>query len=388
MRFSPSIFAQTLEPINRRQFDTIVARHDGDGHVKTFTSWDHLSVLIFAQFGAAASLRSLEANWNANSQHHYHLGTDEMARSTLADANKVRPVAIFAETFGLVAGLLDRESRRDGKEMLRLIDSTPIPLGKLCKWAKSNGRIRGMKIHVLYDPKSDCPRILDITDANINDAEIGRTIKIEQGASYVFDKGYCHYGWWRAIHAETAFFVTRPKANMGLTLVGRRALELTEGDSFSILEDAEVRFSSKGDSQLPMRLRRITLKRHESGDTIKLLSNDMDRSAVAIAALYKGRWQIELLFRWMKQHLKIRKFLGNNDNAIRLQLIAAMIAYALVRIAAKVNRVQIPILRFLDLVAQCIFDRRDIAAIDKPPPVNPSKKQSTASPDQYRLCYA
>jgi putative transposase len=387
MRFSPTIFAQTLEPINRRQFDTIVARHHGDAYVKTFTCWDHLTLLIFAQFCAAASLRGLQASWNANSQHHYHLGTGEMARSTLADASKVRPVAIFTETFGLVAGLLDRQTRREGKEMLRLIDSTPIPLGKLCNWAKWNGRIRGMKVHVLYDPKSDCPRILDITDANINDAEIGRTIVIEAGATYVFDKGYCHYGWWRAIHAENSFFVTRPKSNMGLTLVEKRSLEVTEGDGFTILEDAEVRFSSKGDSKLPMKLRRITVKRHAGGDTIKLLTNDMDRSAVEIAALYKGRWQIELLFRWIKQHLRIRKFLGNNDNAIRLQLIAAMIAYALVRIAAKANRVAIPILRFLDLVAQCIFDRRDIAAIDKPPPVNPSKKRNRTSPDQYGLCY-
>ena len=143
-----------------------------------------------------------------------------------------------------------------------------------------------------------------------------------------------------------------------------------------------MRFASKGDSKLPMRLRRITIKRHKDGSTIKLLTNDFDRSAVDIAALYRGRWQIELLFRWIKQHLKIRKFLGNNDNAIRLQLIAAMIAYALLRIAAKAHRVAIPILRFVDLVAQCIFERRDIAAIDKPPPVNPSKKRDRFSPNQ------
>jgi len=387
MRFSPSIFAQTLEPINRRQFDAIVARHDGGAAVKTFTCWDHLTLLIFAQLSKATSLRGLEASWNANSQHHYHLGTAEMARSTVSDANKVRPVAIFTETFALVAGLLDRQTRRDGTDMLRLIDSTPIPLGKLCRWAKWNGRIRGMKIHVLYDPKSDCPRILDITDANVNDAEIGRTVVIEAGATYVFDKGYCHYGWWRAIDAASSFFVTRPKSNMGLTLVEKRPLEATEGDGFTILEDAEVRFSSKGDSKLPMKLRRITVKRHQGGDTIKLLTNDMDRSAVEIAALYKGRWQIELLFRWIKQHLRIGKFLGNNDNAIRLQLIAAMIAYALVRIAAKVNCVALPILRFLDLVTQCIFDRRDIAAIDKPPPVNPSRKHNRTSTDQHELRY-
>src|SRR5262249_54819059 len=154
--------------------------------------------LVFTQISAARGLRGLEASWNANGQHHCHLGTDAMARSTVSDAGKVRPVAIFAETFDRVASQLDRATRRDGRDMLRIIDSTPIPLGRFCRWAKSNGRIRGMKMHVVYDPQSDCPRLLDITDANVNDVEIGRTIGIEAGATYVFDKAYCHYGWWAA----------------------------------------------------------------------------------------------------------------------------------------------------------------------------------------------
>ena len=134
-------------------------------------------------------------------------------------------------------------------------------------------------------------------------------------------------------------------------------------------------------------MRRIIVKRNE-GDTITLLTNDLERSAVDIAALYKGRWQIELLFRWIKQHLKIRRFLGNNDNAIRLQLFAAMIAYALLRIAARAYRVALPILRFTDLVTRCLFERRNIAAIDKPPPVNPSRRPPRYSPDQMSLAYA
>src|SRR5437867_7650075 len=137
MRFTPSIFGKLLEPIKRRQFDTLVAQHAGDAYVKSFPSWTHLLALVYAQFCAAASLRGLEAGWNANSQHHYHLGSGPLMRSTLSDANRRRPVAIFAEAFSLVAGLLDRQTRQEGKEMLRLIDSTPIPLGKLCEWAKS-----------------------------------------------------------------------------------------------------------------------------------------------------------------------------------------------------------------------------------------------------------
>jgi IS4 transposase len=269
-------------------------------------------------------------------------------RSTLSDANKRRPVAVFSETFGLVARQLDRQTRHEGAQMLRLIDSTPIPLGKLCDWAKSNGRIRGMKMHVVYDPQADHPRILDITDANVNDAQIGRTIRLEAGATYVFDKGYCHYGWWTAIANAGSIFVTRPKSNMGLKLVCDRPVEAAQGDGFSVLDDAEVSFASKGDSKLPIRLRRLTVKRQE-GDTLTLLTNDLDRGAIEIAQLYKGRWQIELLFRWIKQHLKIRKFLGYNDNAIRLQLFAAMLAYALLRIAHRAYRIPIPILRFADL---------------------------------------
>ncbi|NEJ73964.1 IS4 family transposase, partial [Rhizobium phaseoli] len=245
----------------------------------------------------------------------------------------------------------------------------------------------GMKLHIVYDPKADCPRVLDITDANVNDAQIGRTIAIEAGATYVFDKGYCHYGWWTAIAKADAIFVTRPKTSMVLAVRATRTLEAPKGDGFLILEDCEVSLASKGDSKLPVPLRRLVLKR-DQGDTITLLTNDLDRSAVEIGQLYKDRWQIELLFRWIKQHLKIRRFLGYNDNAIRLQIFAAMIAYALLRIATRANAITIPILRFTDLVIQCLFQRKSIAAIDKPPPVNLSRPKPKISPDQMVFSYA
>jgi putative transposase len=387
MRFTPSIFGKLLGPIRRRQFDTLVARHAGDAYIKSFPSWNHLLALVYAQFSAAVSLRGLEAGWNANRQHHYHLGGGPLVRSTLCDANRRRPVGIFAETFSLVASQLDRQTRRDGAAMVKLIDATPIPLGKLCDWAKSNGRIRGLKLHVVFDPKADCPSVLDITDANVNDAQIGRTIAIEPGATYVFDKCYCQYGWWTAIAEEGALFVTRPKSSMRLDLVGERPIALARGDGFTVLEDHEVRFASKGDSQLPIRLRRLRVQRTD-GKTITLLTNDLERAAVDIAALYKARWQIELLFRWIKQHLRIRRFLGNNDNAIRLQIFAAMIAYALLRIAARRHCVKIPILRFTDLVVSCLFERRHLGAIDIPPSVNPSRPQCQNSQNQLSLTYA
>ena len=387
MRFSPTVLGKLLEVVDRRFFQALVDRYHGDAYDKRFKSWDHLVALLVAQFSASSSLRGLEACFNANANHHYHLGTREIARSTLSDANARRPTAIFGELFTALAGDLDRAPRRDGNAMVRRIDSTPNPLGKLCDWAKSNGRFRGMKVHVVYDPDADTPRLLDITDANINDAQIGRTVRIEVGATYVYDKGYCHYAWWRRIDAAGSVFVTRPKINMGLDAVCQRVLPQTAGDGFTVVEDAEVRFASKGDSKLPMRLRRIKVRR-DNGDFLTRLTNDMKRSAVAIGALYKRRWQIELLFRWIKQHLRIRRFMARAPNAIRLQILAAMIAYALLRIVRRANGVKMDIGRFTDLVAQCLFERRALATINQPAPVHPSQKKDRLSPNQLSLNYA
>lgn len=387
MRYVDSTLGELLKPINRRQFQAIVERHNGDAYDKSFKSWPHLVTLIFGQLSGIDSLRGLVLGFNANAHHHYHLNVREVARSTLSDANERRPVGVFAETFTTLAAMVDRQTRLEGAAMIRLIDSSPVPLGKICKWAKWNGRIRGMKMHVVYDPNADCPRCVDVTDATVNDVEIGRQVEIEAGATYVFDKGYCHFGWWKKINDARALFVTRVKANTRLRGRKHRYVRKVYGDGFKIIDDTEVVLASKGDSRLPIPLRRIKVKRDEGG-TITLITNDLDRSAVEIAQLYKGRWQIELLFRWIKQHLNIRKFLGANENAIRLQVLAAMIAYLLLRIAARVNCVTIPVLRFAELVCQRIFMRRPISEIDKPPPVNPSKSQQRVSRDQLEFCYA
>jgi len=386
MRFADSIFASLLKPIHRRTFQKIVDQHNGDAYDKSFKSWDHLVALVYAQLAGIEGLRALEASFNANPQHHYHLGTGEFARSTLSDANARRPAGIFAQTFTLLAGQADRHTRQEGAAMIRLIDASPIPLGKVCKWAKWNGRIRGMKMHVVYDPLADVPMCVEVTPANINDVEIGRQVAIKPGATYVFDKGYCRFDWWRKINDCGAFFVTRPKTNMRLRARKHRSLRKRKGDEFEVIADDEVILTSKGDSQLPIPLRRVKIRR-EKGGVITLVTNDLARTAVEIAALYKSRWQIELLFRWIKQHLDIRKFLGTNDNAIRLQVLAAMIAYLLLRIAARLNCITMLPLRLAELVRQFLFTRRSLAKITRPPPVNASRPTPRTSLNQLEFCY-
>jgi len=388
MRYRSSILGSLLKLIDRRQFDAIVDRHDGNAYDKSFDSWNHLVCLIGAQLGGVQSLRELEAAWRANAHHHYHLGVGELRRSTLSDANRRRPTAIFSDLFSLLVGQATAGLRRQGRQMLRLIDATPVPLGKVIDWAQWNGRTRGLKLHVVYDPKADLVKRQSITPATVNDITFARQLPIEAGTTYVFDKAYCHYGWWTAIDQAKACFVTRRKTNARLRTICRRPSGPIEGDGFTILSDAEVKLAKQRRAKLDIPLRRIRLRRHADGKTLDLLTNDKKRSAVAIAGLYKARWQIELLFRWIKQHLNLRRFIGTSENAIRLQILAAMIAFVLLRIAARLNRIAILPIRFAQLVGQCLFVRKPISRIDKPPPVNPSKPAHHINPNQLQFSYA
>lgn len=387
MRYSDSILGSILKPISRRWFDRLVEREKAGAYDKTFDSWSHLVALIYAQLSGLCSLRGLTASWNANAHHHYHLGVGKLARSTLSNANERRPLSIFKATFSHLSGLADRLARKEGGEMVRLLDATPVPLGQVVDWAKRNGRIRGLKMHVVYDPAADNPTFVDISHANVNDIEIGRTVPIEAGCTYVFDKGYCRYGWWISIDQAGACFVTRMKTSARFRAERWRTVKKAKGDGFTILDDAEVKLVSKGDSKLDIPMRRIRLKR-DDGTKIALLTNDLTRSAIQIGALYKARWQIELLFRWIKQHLKIRTFLGRNQNAIRLQLLAAMIAYLLLRIAARQSCLQIPAIRFAELIAARLFSRGSTAHVDKPNRSNPARAAPNHCPNQLAFAYA
>lgn len=386
MRYRDSIFTSLLKPISRAGFKRIVQRYDADAYTKSFSSWDHLVTLIFAQLGSVSSLRGVVSAWNANAHHHYHLGSGPVMRSTLADANHRRPPEVLAETFDALSTLAAASLRRHGRRMLRLIDATPIPLDTLCRWAQWNGRTHGLKMHVVYDPHADHPRRIVITPSTVNDVEIGRAEPIEAGATYVFDKAYCDYAWWGRIHDAGAVFVTRPKKNARYAIERERHPRKTQGEGFTILTDANVCLATQGKSKLGCPLRRITLQR-EDGTVMQVITNDRKRPAIEIAALYKARWAIELLFRWIKQHLRLSRFMGRSENAIKLQILAAMIAYLLLRIAARMSRSKLALLRFAELVGQCLFIRKPIARIDKPPEVNASKPKSNNDPSQLELAY-
>lgn len=379
-----SIFNELLKPLSRRVFGAIVDRHDGDRYVKVMSTWTQLLAMIYAQLSSAGSLRAMEAGWNANAQCHYHLGAGHVCRSTLADANAGRPPQIFADTFAHLSGLCDRQLRRAGDDVIRLIDSSPVPVSELCAWAKWNGRTKGLKLHVVFDPDASHPRLAEITPANVNDVESGRSWALEPGATYVFDKAYADYDWWTAMHDAGCRFVTRPKNNVRFDVIKATTLDLA-GDGFTVLEDARVMHRTRSNKRLTFEMRRITVRRERGNVKLTIITNDLERSPETIAELYKKRWQIELLFRWIKQNLEIKSFLGRTENAIRIQVMIAMIAYLLLRLASQNHAITLKPIRLIELIGSSLFVRKSITHIDKPPE---NKYRHYVHPDQgaFGLC--
>jgi putative transposase len=325
----------------RGAFDGAVEKHRGDRHCKGFTCWDQLVAMVYAQLSGVCSLRELEAGFNQHRSQHYHLHTAEVHRTTLADANAKRNPEIFADVLRALIQQAGRRMRVQGREMLYLLDSTSIALrGRGCQWTQGSAtRTPGLKLHVLYASAQQLPIQQTITAANVNDVEEGRKLPIERGATYVFDKGYCDYTWWSRIDAGGAHFVTRLKTNASVRLVSRNVVPPEH--AHTVLGDAILVFANRSNrgghrNSYEGRLRRVEVHR-PADKPLVLITNDLVSPAVEIAQLYKGRWQIELFFKWVKQHLSIKRFLGQSENAVRIQLLTALIAYVLVHLNATHN---------------------------------------------------
>ena len=335
--FRISRFHALMKYVPREAFARVVAEHEADKHGKGFTRWQQLQVMIYAQLSGASSLRTLAAGFNAHASHHYHLGAVAVKRSTLADANQKACPEVFAEMARLLMHRVQRTVRREVAPLLHLLDSTSITL-KGRGWdawtfdTRTN-HTQGLKLHVMYANQSQAPCWSAFSAANVNDIEVARTLALQAGRRYVFDKGYCDYGWWHAIDQSDAFFVTRFKRNAALRVDQVRTLP--EDDLTPILADEQVRFTHRHNRaghtnpyQAP--LRRITVDRPGHDTPLVLATNDMDSPAMAIAEQYQARWGIELFFKWIKQHLRLTRFLGRSENAVKIQILTALVAYLLV----------------------------------------------------------
>ena len=324
-------FGELLKVLPKNIFKRCVDQHQSDKYNKGFTTWDQLISLMYAQLSGCRSLRELEVGYNSQSAHHYHLSCDPIKRSTLSDANCHRDAGVFESFCQQLMSNAHRRVRKEVKDLLYLLDSSPICLlGRGYEWTqgRSMPHIPGLKLHMQYCPDQFLPCNSSITASTKNDIEYGREIVIEKGAKYVFDKGYCDYNWWYRIDQSGASFVTRLKCNAAVRVLESQPVE---GD---ILSDDVIEFKYKhpggGRKNHYLKpLRRIVVHREDHVEPLVLVTNLLEASAEEIAALYKRRWAIELWFKWIKQNLKIKKFLGRSENAVKIQLLVALITYLL-----------------------------------------------------------
>jgi len=360
MRHQNSVFHGLLKHVPWDVFDRLVSEHGADSRVRRLNTKSQFVALLYGQLSGAVSLREIVTGLASHAARLYHLGIRAVQRSTLADANAQRPSAVFTELFAEMVKRAGRGLRRAVGESVYLIDATSLRLSEAsAAWARFSTGVCGAKVHVIYDPNADRPIYAAVSAARVNDITAAQEMPIEAGATYVFDLGYYDYRWWAKLDAAGCRIVTRFKSNTPLSVINERAVP----------EDATVLSDRAG--YLPARqaknrcnpfnkpVREVRVKT-DSGKVLRILSNDLEAPAQQIADLYKRRWAIELFFRWVKQTLKIRHFLGTGENAIRIQIAVALIAFLLLRLAqATQSAVQTP-LAFARLVRANLMHRRRI----------------------------
>jgi IS4 transposase len=360
MRHHNSVFHSVLKHVPWSQFDRLVEAHAADAGVRRLTTKSQLVALLYGQLSGAASLREIVTGLESHAARLYHVGADAVRRSTLSDANTRRPVAVFSELLAMLMKQAHRGLRRKLAETVYLIDATSVRLNeRSADWARFSAGVCGAKVHVIYDAAADRPIYAAVSAANINDITMAQRMPIEPGATYVFDLGYYDYAWWAELDAAQCRIVTRFKSNTPLAVV--EELSVPEGgnilsDRIGFLPTRQAK-SRRNPMQDAVREVRVAT---DTGKVLRILSNDLDAGAQEIADLYRRRWAIELFFRWIKQTLKITRFLGTSENAVRIQIAVALIAFLLLRLAQATQKaIQSPI-AFARLVRANLMHRRRI----------------------------
>jgi len=365
-----TVFHQLLKHVPWRVFDGLVDQHRSDFRVRSLSTKDQFVALVYGQLSGTSSLREIVAGLESHAARLYHVGATPARRSTLSDANRLRPAAMFSALFGEMVKCAQRGLRRKIAEATYLIDSTSLPLNNLSSdWAKFSTGVCGAKAHVIYDPDGDCPIYANVSAKNVNDITLAKAMPIVEGATYVFDLGYYDFGWWAELGNAGCRIVTRFKTHTKLNVIARRAVP-KEGN---ILSDRigylPERMARNRKNPLHCKIREVRV-RIETGKTLRILTNDIEASAQEIANLYKRRWAIELFFRWVKQTLKITRFLGTTENAVRIQIAVALITFLLLRIAqAARNCLQSP-LAFTRLVRANLMHKRRLDRLSGPHPAS------------------
>ena len=363
------IFAQLTDFLPRRIFDRIVDKHDGNKYVRYFTCWNQMLSMVFGQLTARDSMRDLILSLEGHRSKYYHLGFGStITRRNLGKANEKRSYKIFEEFAYILIDEArgscyksDFEINVDGN--VYALDSTTIDLClSVFWWAEFRRTKAGIKLHTLYDVKTSIPTFLYISNAKVHDVNILDLIQYEAGSFYVVDKAYVDYRRLYRLHKQGAFFVTRAKDNMRFNRMYSNSVDKGEGVRYDQIGRLETYYPKK---EYPDKLRRIKYYDQEKDQEFIFLTNNTSLTALEVAILYKKRWEVELFFKWMKQHLRIKSFWGTTLNAVKIQMYCAIIAYCLVAIVGNKLKVDRTIYEILQILSISLLDKTPIREILK-----------------------
>lgn len=356
------VFAQLVEFIPQRVFDRLVNKYKGNRYVKHFTCWNQLLCMIFGQLTNRDSLRDLIVIIDAHSKKTYHLGFGKtVTRSNLARANEKRSSKIFEE-FAYYLIDIARKKRANDEFMIKgkvyAFDSSTIDLClSVFWWAKFRKAKAGIKLHTLYDVVTQVPTFIHITAATVNDVNAMDFIPYETGAYYIFDRGYIDFKRLYYITKLSAFFVTRGKSNLKFRRIYSNKVDKSTGVLCDQIGKLTGFYVSK---DYPEKLRRVKFYDEETKRTFVFLTNIMELKATEVAMLYKKRWLVELFFKWIKQHLKIKSFWGTSENAVRIQIYCAIISYCLVTIVGSDLEIDRSTYEILQILGISLLDKTPV----------------------------
>jgi hypothetical protein len=370
MNVGKTLFAQVMEFVPWKTFGRIVERHKGDAGVRTLSCADLFRAMAFAQLTWRESLRDIEACLAANQTKLFHMGMKAApARSTLADALERRDWRIY---HALAQRLIVRAKALYAQDpsVLELdasvyaLDSTTIDLClSLFDWTPFRSTKAAIKLHTLLDLRGSIPTFLHISDGKLHDVNVLDILPIEAGAFYVMDRGYLDFTRLYAMHQAGAFFVTRAKQGMD----ARRVYSSPTQRSSGVICDQRVMLNGFYSAKAyPEHLRRVRFKDPESGKTLVFLTNNTILPALTVAALYKSRWQVELFFKWIKQHLRIKRFFGTSENAVKTQIWCAVATYVLISIVKKELQLNASLYTCLQILSVSIFEKTELSCALQP----------------------
>jgi len=362
----PYVFAQFLHLLPRYEFQRTVNRYSGDYRTRSFSCWNQLVCMMFAQIRQENSLRDIDRALNAHGRKLYHLGIRQCPKSTLADANERRDYRIYE---GFAKSLMQRARREYAQTPLALevdnavyaLDASVIDLTlSLFPWATFRKTKGAIKLHAMLDLRGNIPAFLTITDGKVHDVRAAPQVPIEPQGIYVVDRGYSDFAWWWSIDQTGAYFVSRLKRSIKWT----RVISHPVDKSIGLRCDQEILLSSQRLKKLyPKRLRRVSFRDETQARTLVFLTNNFKLSAETIAALYKARWEIELFFKWIKQNLRVKSFYGTSPNAVKTQIWVAMIVYLMLAILKQRYGLEPSLSTLLHFLEVNLFEAKPLVSI-------------------------